>query len=286
MVVPNNPSNAQESHPSDTQENPLVSRRKFIVGGAMGAVGLTLAPSLTVRAATPIVGGVFLRFLGQLATNVAFGVVGNYVYDYLKSLYPGQRDYALSQYNSARNRGYYSEPGWGVVYGPRRYYGSNLEEEGEERPAAEYQKASLPAAGVAQANSSYVFFPLLMLRDQINGLAQFINLVGGGYFTGWLAGPSVVGLRLAARDMLSEGIYDSERQLRRALLPKCQSSVSLGVFQRSYMQPDVFCSDNGAVAVNYGSNGRGDGEVRVTYRENVRTGQRTVFDQKYGLEYS
>ena len=263
------------------------NRRYLLIKGSLGVLGLTMFPGQLIKASVdpnPLLQPLLLRFLGSFATNVGFGLVTNYVYDYLKT-YFGNKSEPVSQYNRTRNWGYSYQPQWGF-YGSRRYYSGGNNKGLESGKGSPIVHASLNGeTNAAGGYYSYLFFPWLM-SDRLNGLASFMNLVQGGFFTGSLSAPTVLGLTQASIDLLSAGIVRSQHEVSRALLPYCQDDMSLGVFQSSYRAPDSYCSDAGKVKVNYQALGRGKGQVRVTYRKNMLTGQKTVFDNAYGVDYA
>jgi hypothetical protein len=229
-----------------------VSRRRFIINGAMGTAGAVLTPSVVLSSPLPAAQWpVFGSLLRGLAKNVGYGLATNFLYDYVKGLIAEWQKAIYGQVNQSLNFGY-TEP-WRL-----------------QTPVYQYGQSS-------------ILYPVHHRRSP-NGLGVFFDF-NTCTCDAELAGPSLEALKAASSSLIDEEGY-SVGQVKNALIPQKQSSTSYGLYQRSYKEPDSFVSRNGNVDIDYKSNGRGEGEARIVYKvDNLRGGKKTMLDQTYGIEY-
>jgi hypothetical protein len=233
---------------NDHEINPM-SRRNFMIRGAMGTAGLMLFPSKLVEASSPGGWGWLLSALGSLATNVGYNLLSNYLTEWIRALTADQQR-LVQMYNvQIVNRGYYNPYDYRVpVYG--------------------------------RSSQRCAFYPIYY-PDNINGLAAFYDFCTGRYNAA-LAAPSVMGLQYAAKDLVNdEGFAPSE--VAQTILPQLQHSASYGLFNNSYNNSDFCTTTNGSVEMNYKRTASDAGEVRVVAKRNNLRGTRTILDNTYEM---
>lgn len=246
---------------SEKQYVDMKSRRGFITNGTMAMLGLAAFPLTTI--ATPQVPwSTLARALGILATNIGYGVIGNTVYDYIKS-WNSQQKSTLEQKEQELRRKGFSDTSTSQVYGSsdKRRYINNY--------------------------SPYIFYPVLYNNGNgINGIVPYFyydqvrdyygNVWGGYRCNCALAAPSIVAL----------GEFAARLDNPSDLLPygqNSQQSASYGFYNRPYDQPDIYnTTQNGKVAIAYEPTRVNRGEVRVIYK---KPGAKPIAET-YGIAYS
>ncbi|MGH9845425.1 MAG: hypothetical protein ACREEM_42475 [Blastocatellia bacterium] len=246
----------------------LNSRRNFMLQSTAGLLGMTLYPASSLAASAVVQSGAFVKLLGRFAENMAFNLISNYVYDWLKTLHPQQQTIVGGENNKYLGRGYSLGGG---VYGPSQPL----------RPILPVPQPPPPPP--------YFILPL-QKRDGVNGLAHFFDFSQArdarapqpNYWAGTLAAPSILGLNRATRELLETKEAQSAPEIRQSLLPLCggQKSLSCGCFNDSYEDPDEYCTQTGKVWIRYTRTNLRGGRVRVAV---TRFGK-VVLDAEYCAE--
>lgn len=223
-------------------------RRSFIRLAAAGTIGAAIYPVDALAQPLPV-----LSWIAALAENVAYGIIGNTIYDVIKGyLTDKAREFGLSSVGRAHDSGFKVGE---RVYGPSR----------------------------SIAGYPYFVFPMVRTDEPIEGAMKFLSFCSCGYSTGLLSGPSLVALSQAASDMSTvSGI--SRSALHRLLMPKVQDSAALGRFCEPYSMPDMYRTESGAaVRVDYThEENENHGHARFAYYE-PRNFYTPAFQREYRL---
>lgn len=134
-----------------------------------------------------------------------------------------------------------------------------------------------------------LFFYTAIHEDNFNACAAFFSKSGGARTL--MEGPTLVGLNLAAQQLKQQEGYTST-ECRDLLYPFKLNSRSVGTFQKGYLTPDDYQTQNGKVTIKYVNSENdsdrksGEGIITVTAVRDRRGDRRVVLDeQNFAVTY-